>query len=175
MEVSTLLDSALATGIGGALGGLLRLAPEVLKLLDRKNERKHEATMLDKNIEAEKARAASGLREQELQADTAQIAGALEALKEALKGQFQQTGIKWVDAVNQTVRPFLTYAIAGPYALGKCMVFGALLYVGIAKQGLTPEMVTGALAATYTLADMAIVSGILNFYFLGRVFDKRGS
>lgn len=175
MDFSTLLNGAVATGIGGALGGLLRLAPEVLKIFDRKNERKHELALLDKNTEAEKARAASGLREHELQADTAQIAGALDALKEALKGQFQRTGIRWVDALNQSVRPILTYLIAGPYAMGKCLVFAALLYVGMVKQGLSPEMVTAALAATYTFADMAILSGILNFYFLGRVFDKRGS
>jgi hypothetical protein len=35
--------------------------------------------------------------------------------------------------------------------------------------------VQATIAATYTAADMAIVSGIINFFFLGRVFDKRGS
>lgn len=44
------------TLIGGALGGLLRLAPEVLKWLDRKGERAHELAMQDKALEFEKVR-----------------------------------------------------------------------------------------------------------------------
>jgi len=31
---------------GGLLGGLFRLAPEILKFLDRKSERKHEIALL---------------------------------------------------------------------------------------------------------------------------------
>jgi hypothetical protein len=159
----------LETLLGGAAGGLLRLAPEVLKLLDRKNERKHELSLLDKNTAAEQARAASAQQSAETAADSAQMAGAMEALKEALKGQFVQTGIKWVDALNQSLRPVLTYLIAGPYALGKFAVFLAMLWAGDFNAG----NVKVALDATYTSADMAVVSGILNFYFLGRVFDKR--
>lgn len=159
------------TGIGAAIGGLFRLAPEVLKWFDRKNERAHELALLDKNIAAEKARADHSERELQMQTELAQVAQGLQALQEALRGQFQRTGIKWVDAVNQTVRPFLTYLIAGPYAAGKFVVFCALVWQG----GLTGDGVTAALTATYTAADMAIVSGILNFYFLGRVFDKRGA
>lgn len=160
----------LETAIGGALGGLLRLAPEALKFFDRKNERKHELALLDKNTAAEQARAASGLKEAELRADSSQITSAIGALQEALKGQFQVTGSKIVDTLNFSVRPVLTYLIVGPYALGKMMVFAALLWTG---HSLDASAVQTALAATYTAADMAIVSGIINFFFLGRVFDKR--
>lgn len=159
------------TAIGGAVGAIARLAPEVLKLIDRKNERKHEALMLDKNIEAEKSRAAAGLKEVELRADSAQVTSAIGALQEALKGQFQPIGNKFIDGLNFSVRPVLTYLIAGPYALGKFAVFIALLWTGHA---LDASAVKAALDATYTAADMAIVSGIINFFFLGRVFDRRG-
>ena len=162
----------LETVLGGLVGGAARLAPEVLKFMDRKNERKHELALLDKNTAAEAARAAAGLKEKELSADSAQMVGAIEALKEALKGQFQVTGSKIVDFLNFSVRPVLTYLIVGPYALGKFAVFIALLWTGHA---LDASAVQTALAATYTAADMAIVSGIINFFFLGRVFDRRGS
>lgn len=162
----------LETAIGGVLGGALRLAPEVLKFFDRKNERKHEALMLDKNTAAEQARAASGLKEVELRADSAQVTSAIGALQEALKGQFQPIGNKFIDGLNFSVRPVLTYLIAGPYALGKFAVFIALLWTGHA---LDASAVKAALDATYTAADMAIVSGIINFFFLGRVFDRRGT
>lgn len=159
----------LETIIGGAAGGLLRLAPEVLKFFDRKNERKHELSLLDKNLEADKQRGVQAERELVLKNDLAQVTQGLQALMEAIRGQGQLTGVKWVDALNVTVRPILTYLIAGPYALGKFAVFFALTWQG----GLTGASVQAAIASTYTPADMAIVSGILNFYFLGRVFDKR--
>lgn len=162
----------LETLLGGALGGVARFAPEVLKFFDAKNERAHELAMLDKNIEAEKARAASGIKEAEVKADGEQVTAAVGALQEALKGQFQVIGNKFVDALNFSVRPVLTYLIVGPYALGKFAVFIALLWAG---NSLDASMVQSALTSTYTAADMAIVSGIINFFFLGRVFDKRGS
>lgn len=173
MDLASILGTTGATLLGGGLGAILRLAPEVLKLIDRGNERKHELALLDKNTEAEKARAASGLAEHQLQADTAQITGSLAALQEAIKGQFQQTGIKLVDAINSTVRPILTYGIVGPYVFGKALIFAGLLWTGMKTNGLNASEVKAALDATYAVADMAIVSGILNFWFLGRVFDKR--
>jgi hypothetical protein len=160
------------TAIGGLLGGALRLAPEVLKWFDRKDERKHELSLLDKNTAAEQARAAAGQKMAETQADGTQIASAISALQEALKGQFQVTGNKFLDFLNFSVRPVLTYLIVGPYAVGKLAVFIALLWTG---SSLDASAVQAAIAATYTAADMAIVSGIINFFFLGRVFDKRGS
>lgn len=163
----------LETAVGGALGGLLRLAPEVMKVWDRGNERKHELALLDKNTAAEAARATAGLREKELSADSAQVVAGIEALKEAIAGQATQTGIKWVDAMNQTVRPILTYGIAAPYAIGKMLVFLLLVGSGVWHGGLSAAEVKSAIDATYTGADMAILSGVLNFWFLGRVFDKR--
>ena len=39
------------TLLGGLLGGTFRLAPEILKWLDRKSERGHELAMQDKALE----------------------------------------------------------------------------------------------------------------------------
>jgi hypothetical protein len=39
------------TLLGGLLGGAFRLAPELLKWLDRQGERRHESTMQDKALE----------------------------------------------------------------------------------------------------------------------------
>ena len=51
------------TLLGGLLGGAFRLAPEVLKWLDRKGERGHELAMQDKAIEFEKLRGAQRMSE----------------------------------------------------------------------------------------------------------------
>ena len=46
------------TLLGGLLGGAFRLAPEILKWLDRNGERSHELSMQDKALEFEKLRGA---------------------------------------------------------------------------------------------------------------------
>jgi len=51
------------TLLGGLLGGAFRLAPELLKALDRQGERRHELAMQDKAIEFEKLRGAQRMGE----------------------------------------------------------------------------------------------------------------
>jgi hypothetical protein len=51
------------TLVGGLLGGVFRLAPEVLKWLDRKGERGHELAMQEKALEFEKLRGATRMAE----------------------------------------------------------------------------------------------------------------
>ena len=46
------------TLLGGLLGGVFRLAPEILKWMDRNGERGHELAMQDKALEFEKLRGA---------------------------------------------------------------------------------------------------------------------
>ena len=50
------------TLLGGLLGGAFRLAPEILKWLDRKGERGHELAMQDKALEFEKLDQLTGAR-----------------------------------------------------------------------------------------------------------------
>ena len=51
------------TLLGGLLGGAFRLAPEMLKWLDRQGERNHELAMQDKALEFEKLRGAQRMEE----------------------------------------------------------------------------------------------------------------
>lgn len=59
------------TLLGGLLDGIFRLAPEVLKWLDRKGERGHELAMQDKALEFEKLRGAQRMAEIGASADAA--------------------------------------------------------------------------------------------------------
>jgi len=66
--------------IGGGLfgtifGGLFRLAPEVLKFLDRKNERQHELSMFSRQCELEQVRGEMKLAEISAERDKAIIRG----------------------------------------------------------------------------------------------------
>ena len=93
------------TLLGGLLGGAFRLAPEILKWLDRNGERSHELSMQDKALEFEKLRGASRMAEIGASADAAWNTGAIEAFKEAVAWQGRPSGVKWADGLSTSVRP----------------------------------------------------------------------
>lgn len=152
------------TLLGGLLGGTFRLAPEVLKWFDRKGERSHELAMQDKALEFEKLRGASRMAEINAGADAAWNTGTIETLREALRGQGEKTGVRWIDALSSSVRPTITYWFMALYCAAKSAVFVAALNGGSSW--------SSAVYMSWTDADQALWAGILNFWFLGRVFDK---
>lgn len=152
------------TLLGGLLGGAFRLAPEILKWLDRQGERSHELAMQDKALEFEKLRGAQRMSEIGATADAAWNTGALDALKEAIAAQGQNSGVKWVDGLSSSVRPVITYWFMALYCAAKSAAFASAVTVG-----------TGwdvAILHAWTEADQALWAGVLNFWFLGRVFDR---
>jgi hypothetical protein len=152
------------TLLGGLLGGLFRMAPEVLKWLDRQGERGHELAMQDKALDFEKLRGAQRMAEIGASADAAWNTGAIEALREAVAAQGQRSGVRWADALSISVRPVITYWFMALYCAAKLAAFAAALTAG-AGWGV-------AILHAWTAADQALWAGVLNFWFLGRVFDR---
>lgn len=152
------------TLLGGLLGGAFRLAPEVLKWLDRKGERGHELAMQDKALEFEKLRGAQRMGEIGASAEAAWNVGAIDALREAIRGQGGQTGVGWADALAISVRPVITYWFMALYCTAKSAALFGAVHSGA---GWIP-----AIQAAWTEADQALWAGVLNFWFLGRVFDR---
>lgn len=152
------------TLLGGLLGGAFRLAPEFLKWLDRKGERGHELAMQDKALEFEKVRGAQRMAEIGSQADAAWNTGAIEALRDAVRTQGEKTGVWWADTLSSSVRPIITYWLMALYCAAKTVAFIAALNAG-AGWG-------AAVLAAWSEADQALWAGVLNFWFLGRVFDR---
>ncbi len=152
------------TLLGGLLGGAFRLAPEILKWFDRQGERGHELAMQDKALEFEKLRGASRMEELGAASDGAWNTGAIEALRDAVRTQGEKTGVAWADALSSSVRPIITYWLMALYCAAKTVAFVAALNAD-AGWG-------AAVLAAWTEADQALWAGVLNFWFLGRVFDK---
>ena len=152
------------TLLGGLLGGAFRLAPEILKWLDRKGERGHELAMQDKALEFEKIRGAQRMAELGASADAAWNTGAIQALRDAVRTQGEKTGVWWADALSSSVRPIITYWLMALYCAAKTVAFVAALNAG-AGWG-------AAVLAAWSEADQALWAGVLNFWFLGRVFDR---
>ena len=152
------------TLLGGLLGGAFRLAPEVLKWLDRRGERGHELAMQDKALEFEKLRGAQRMSAIGAGADAAWNVGAIEALRESVAAQGQRSRVRWADALSISVRPVITYWFMALYCSAKTASLAAALNAGSGWG----EAVLGA----WTPADQALLAGVLNFWFLGRVFDR---
>ena len=152
------------TLLGGLLGGAFRLAPEILKWLDRKGERGHELAMQDKALEFEKLRGAQRMSEIGAGADAAWNVGAIETLREAVRTQGEKTGVRWADALSTSVRPVITYWFMALYCAAKTATVAAAV-TGGAGWGV-------AILYAWTEADQALWAGVLNFWFLGRVFDR---
>ena len=152
----------LETLLGGLFGGALRLAPELMKLWDRKDERKHELSMLDREIQAAQARAEVELHK----ADSSLVAVQLGTLEAAFNEQSQtaQAAGKFVSAVSALVRPLVTYIFIGLYAAIKLAA-----YVLALSQGGNWAVV---LVSMWSTDDMAVLNMILSFWFVGRVYER---
>lgn len=145
-------------------GGLLRMLPELLGFLNKKTDNAHELAMLDRQFQLESTRAAARVHEIEVQGNISETLALLSAQQEALKGQMQKTGVWWVDALNFLVRPLTTYYFLAFYGIVK------LAMIVVAMRSADPWV---SIIQCWSSEDGAILSGILAFWFVGRVFDKK--
>jgi hypothetical protein len=123
--------------------------------------------MQDKALEFEKLRGAQRMAEIGAADEAAWNVGAIEALREAVTAQGRTSGVIWVDALSASVRPVITYWFMGLYCAAKTAAFAAAVTAG-AGWG-------EAILHVWTEADQALWAGVLNFWFLGRVFDRARS
>jgi len=145
-------------------GGILRLLPELITLFNKKTDNAHELAMMDKQFQLEQIRAENKFREIETQGDIDVTLATLQAQGAALQSQMQKTGIRLVDTLNFLVRPIVTYILLTLYVLHK--LGGAVILYA------TGASLSSVFVQIYTPDDFALLSGILAFWFVGRVFDK---
>lgn len=153
------------TLLGGLLGGAFRLTPEILKWIDRKGERSHELAIQDKNLELEKLRTSAHLAATKTKSEESTHSQAINTLNAAVTSQGTITGVKWADALSSSVRPIITYWFMALYCAAKATAFLLATQAGADW--------SVAVQNAWTESDQALWAGVLNFWFLGRVFDKR--
>ena len=97
--------------LGSIFGGLFRMAPEVLKFFDKKNERQHELAMFARQCELETLRGQQKLAEIGAQREAAIDVGVMDAFQSAIEQQ--ATMVKaaggWAASLSASVRPVVTY------------------------------------------------------------------
>lgn len=167
----------LLTILSGLFGGLLRLAPELFKFLDAKNDRAHELAMQDKALEFQKltgtqkiaeigAQGQIELSKADLDSQTSQFAAYQAAFAE--QSAIATSGGKIVSAISALVRPGITSTVFAMWCAYKI----ASLYAAISSGN--GSAIQGIIT-TWTQDDSAMLSMIVSFWFVGRSIEKRSS
>lgn len=153
---------------GSLLGGVFRLVPEVLKWMDKKNERGHELQMFQSQCALEEKRGAQKLAEIGAQRDATLDIGAMTAFQSAIQQQTDMVNVAggWAAALSASVRPVMTYYLLVVYGLVKiCMVYNQMK-TGVPFAEVMPKL--------WSIDDMALLSGVVNYWILDRTLAKRG-
>jgi len=130
------------TLLGSLLGFFGAAFPEILKMFTDKADKKHELTIMQLQMEQQRLGHLAKLEEINANADIAESSAIYKTYS---------TNIRWVDALNGTVRPVMAYAFFLAYAFVK---------IGQYHSGL-PWLL-------WTEEDQIIFATIISFYYGGR-------
>ena len=154
--------------LGSIFGGLFRMAPEVLKWLDKKNERSHELNMFKFQCDLEAQRGQQKLAEIGAQREAAIDTGVMNAFQSAIEQQTEMVKAAggWVASLSASVRPVVTYWILGLWSF---------IHIWLSYNAWVSGMPPLDVFKVMMSADFAaLVSGTLNYWFLDRTLSKRG-
>lgn len=153
---------------GSLLGGIFRLAPEVLKFFDKKNERQHELQMFNRQCDLEQIRGQQKLAEIGAARDAAIDVGVMDAFNAAINQQAEMAKAAggWAASLSASVRPVVTYWV---------ILLWSFVHLWYAWNAWTNGSAPQEVFNTMMTADfMALVSGTINYWFLDRTLKQRG-
>ena len=154
--------------LGSLLGGVFRLAPEVLKWMDKKDERAHERLMFEQQCALEQVRGQQKLAEIGAQREATVDAGVMDAFNSAIEQQTEMVKVAggWVASLSASVRPVVTYWI---------LLIWSFIHIWFAWNAWVTGAHPDAVFKLMRSGDFsALVSGTLNYWVLDRTLAKRG-
>lgn len=157
-----MLEFAASGLLGSLFGGLFRLAPEILKFWDRKDDRKHELDMFRLQTDLEKTRGQIKMEEKYVDYGIAQTEAIAAAFKQ--QGEDARNSYRWVAALSALVRPVVTYVLFGMYVVFKFILIAYAINNGVSWIDVARNH--------WTVEDFAMLNMILTFWFLGRTLEK---
>jgi len=155
-----MLTALVSLFTGGLGGGIMALLTGVLKFFQAKHESDHEYRMSKLQLSIDKARAVQKIDLVHAQGDEAERSKQMDALMEAYKDQDAPSGIAWVDALNKSVRPILTYwwlVLFTVYKIGTLII---LIHDSASIQQFVANM--------WTQRDWEVFGTIVGFWFVNR-------
>lgn len=142
------------TLLASLLGFVSSTFPDLLKLWRDGADRKHELEILKLQLEQQKQGHVNRLEEIQIAAD---------GIESKALYKTYSIGIKWVDALNGTVRPVLAYSFF--------ILYSAVKYAQISIL-LDSVNIIEAFPLIWHEEDQTIFAGIISFYFGVRAFQK---
>jgi len=146
------------TLLGSLLGFISSAFPDLLRLWQDHQDRKHELAILDRQMEQMRLGHAQRLEEIAVEADIAES-------KALYRHDSRPSGVKWVDGLRASVRPVITYA----FFLLFTTVKTAALYVLVNEQGLS---IIQALPQIWDPETQALFAAVMSFWFGQRALAK---
>jgi hypothetical protein len=158
-----MLETITSGVLGSLVGGAFRLAPELLKLVDKKDERKHELKMFTLQTDLEKVKGEYRMEEKYVDFSVAQ----LQAIESTQKTELEalSKAPAWVAAMSALVRPIITYLMFALYIGIKIAFICQGIFVD-------PDEWALVLAKNWTNDDIGMLMMILTFHFVGRPLEK---
>lgn len=151
------------TLLGSLIGFLGSAFPEFLKLWREGKDREHELAILDRQMEMQKLGHTQRLEEIQIQADVVE--------SQALYSYANRpTGIAWIEALQASVRPVITYAFFTVFAVIKIAMLTSLV-------GGDGAQLLDALRIVWDEETQALFAAVMAFWFGSRQIQKmrRGS
>ena len=146
------------TFLGGVLGFFGSAFPDILGIFKDKQNKKHELAMLEKQISMQNARAQINLEQMNVKAD-------IEESKSLYKHASKISDIPWVNALQSSVRPVITYAFFLLFAVVKT----SALFVLINHQDMD---ISNALIEIWDLETQSLFATVMAFWFGQRALMK---
>lgn len=149
--METAIDYTGSSFIGLLISTFIRLSPELFKIWHKVLDDKHELAMLH-----ESSKTSENTREDRSSPTPPVDKGIIDSIVSVWN---TPSGNKRVDTTNQLVRPYTVYILLSTFVLVKIIYFWC-----------NPH---ASLLTLWSKDDQMLLSGVLNFFFLNRVFDKR--
>lgn len=142
------------TVIASIAGFISSIIPEIIKYFKDLNDKKHELAILERQMKFSKTGNPTSLEEITISRDI---------LEQASLYATYKTDVRWVDALNGSVRPILAYSFFLMYVAVKFMQYKAIS---------SSAAVIEYIDVIWSLEDQAIFAGIISFYYGQRTFKK---
>jgi phosphopentomutase len=135
--------------------------------MSKKTDNQHELDMMAASYKSDQLKLQASQTLATTAESQAEFTAAVAALQEASKGQSTLTGSKIIDGINALVRPGVTYIVFFMWTTVKLATLVYTVHESPDLAGFVQNLHTW-----WGAEDQAMLANILNFWFMGRVFDK---
>ena len=155
----------LESTLGAVVGGAFRIIPEIMKTFDRKNERSHELSMLEAEMKFSVLKSEHEMKMTEASMAITELGAVTQAVTE--QGSTARAAGSFVAGISALVRPMVTY-------------WFVIMYSSVKIVGIQLAIIAGGdwrevLIKSWTIDDMSMLTMILTFWFIGRIYESQRS